>query len=614
MKTRYILFLCLFSGQLLPAQTVDLLPVFEAGERLIEAEKPDSALVMAQNILSKRSLDPSQRAQASFIAGRSYFILGEPDSAIHFLNIARATSQKWHLDPLLLQSYLALSAAYGDNGYDFGLALEQLEPAKALAEKLKDTISLANYYIYHANIYHLMEEYERSMEYSYFAENLIKNTRFEFEKAKLYAIKAHNLLEFYINTEDSQLLKDCQEYYKNAIPIYQKLNRRRAEAIVRNALAGAYLYSGDLREAGMEVQESIHIGKIYKDTATLINGYYNLATLFEMEGKADSAISALSQLRFFLGEKGSAWEFAFMKREFGNSDERISNALINSKIDIFNKQLENQKIAHDKEMMQYVLWLAVAMALFMAVLVAFFLQKQRLTQTKLENTLKSQEIEFMRARFEGEELGRHRIARQIHDGVGGLLVSAKWSLESALDELSDKSPNVANKLRENLKLQENSYKELRRVVYALEREDRLWWDDLQQLYQQLAGNSKTAVKFYTYNLDRNVGGTLGEEARMMVQETITNALKHSKATEISVQINQIDKLLSIIVEDNGIGFDPKTTTKGVGLRSLEERCSRLGGSITFESRKGAGATVFIDIPIKKRNPLTDNPLLYAGTN
>lgn len=614
MKTHTTLLLCLFIGHCLTAQTVHELPIYEEGERLIAAEMPDSALLLSINILSKRSLNPQQRAQASFIAGRSYFILGEPDSAIYFLNKARAASQKLHLDSLLLQTYLALGAAYGDNAYDLDLALVQLEPAKALAEKLKDTIALANYYIYNANISHLKEEYERSLDYSYFAENLLKNTSYDFEKAKNYYVKGHNLFELYIQTENLKWLNDCQFYYKNVIEINEKLNRKRAEANARNAIAGTYLYSGNLGEASWEVKESIRIGEFLKDTAILLYGYYTLSTIFDMEGKADSAISALSQLKFLLGKKGSAYEFAFMKREFGNSDERISIALINSKIDIFNKQIENQKIAHDKQMMQYILWLAISIALLLAALVAFFLQKQRLTQTKLENTLKSQEIEFMRARFEGEELGRHRIARQIHDGVGGLLVSAKWSLESALDELSDKSPNVTHKLRENLKLQENSYKELRRVVYALEREDRPWWDDLEQLYQQLSGGSKTAIKFYTYNLDRNVGGQFGEEVRMMVQETITNALKHAKASEISVQISQIDELLSIIIEDNGIGFDSKTITKGVGLRSLEERCSRLGGELSFESRRGAGATVFIDIPIKKRNPLTDNPLLYAGTN
>jgi len=122
------------------------------------------------------------------------------------------------------------------------------------------------------------------------------------------------------------------------------------------------------------------------------------------------------------------------------------------------------------------------------------------------------------------------------------------------------------------------------------------------------------VRFHTYNLDKKVRGNIGKEARLIVQELITNALKHSKANEISVQINQIDGVLGIIIEDNGIGFDSDNIIKGVGLMSIEERCSKLGGSVIFETGQGKGTTVFIDIPVDDKNNLKENPLLYAGAN
>ncbi|MBC7777173.1 MAG: ATP-binding protein [Phycisphaerae bacterium] len=130
----------------------------------------------------------------------------------------------------------------------------------------------------------------------------------------------------------------------------------------------------------------------------------------------------------------------------------------------------------------------------------------------------------------------------------------------------------------------------------------------------MAERNTTKIRFYTYNLDRKVGGAIGEEARLIVQEIITNALKHAKATEINVQINQIEDVLGIIIEDNGIGFDQSRVVKGIGLKSIEERCAKLGGEISLETGKGAGTTVFVDIPISKQNILKENPLLYAGAN
>jgi signal transduction histidine kinase len=282
------------------------------------------------------------------------------------------------------------------------------------------------------------------------------------------------------------------------------------------------------------------------------------------------------------------------------------------------KQIEIFKSAKEKQ----VLWFLSIILAFLIVGILIYVyqknklsnQKQKLVQEQLENLLKSREIEFMRAKFEGEEESRHRIARQIHDGVGGLLVSAKWNLESALEEISKSETKVAARLNENLRLQEHSYKELRRVVYALEREDIPWWEDLQQFYQHFEAQNTAKIRFYTYNLDRKVGGTVGEEARLIVQELIANALKHAKASQINVQINQIDEVLGIIIEDNGIGFDLQKVKKGIGLRSIEERCRKLDGTISFETGKGVGTTVFIDIPVNKYDSLTDNPLLYARTN
>ena len=68
------------------------------------------------------------------------------------------------------------------------------------------------------------------------------------------------------------------------------------------------------------------------------------------------------------------------------------------------------------------------------------------------------------------------------------------------------------------------------------------------------------------------------------------------------------------VTDNGIGFDQEKIVKGIGLTSIEERCSKLGGEISLETGRGAGTTFFVDIPVGKQNILKDNPILYAGAN
>ncbi len=594
-------------------------PILSKGEEWIAQHHADSALIYAQRILSKRGLNPSNQRQALLLIGRASFELGRPEEAIIPLQKSIVSAQKNHDDLLLLRSQMAIVTALRSmEGSSLDSVALYLAGAKKMAENLHDTISLAKIYINTSNVLYYLGEHEEAVANNYFCEALLKNTNYDNEKALNLHGKGNNLMEIYLKDEKEETLINAQQSYLGAIDLFQKLGNKINEAHSRNSLAGSFLYSENLGKASQEVNQSIKLGIDQNNERILLNGYYTLSSLYEMDHNTVGAVDALEKLNAILKKSGGESDIIFIKEQFSNSDTRISSALINSKINIFKKQIENEKIAQEK-------LVAIVFSLFLLLIIVIgFIyfrqrsrleaQKQKILQEEIENLLKGQEIEYMRARFEGEEEGRHRIARQIHDGVGGLLVSAKWNLESALEEISKKETKVAARLNENLRLQENSYKELRRVVHELAREDSPWWEDLEKFYQQLAYRTSTKIQFYAYNLDRRVRGTIGEEARLIVQEVITNALKHAKATEINVQINQIDDVLGIIIEDNGIGFDQRRVIKGIGLQSIEERCSKLGGEISIETGKGAGTTVFVDIPINKHNILKENPLLYAGSN
>lgn len=85
----------------------------------------------------------------------------------------------------------------------------------------------------------------------------------------------------------------------------------------------------------------------------------------------------------------------------------------------------------------------------------------------------------------------------------------------------------------------------------------------------------------------------------IIQELVTNTIKYASASEGTISITQHDNMLNIIVEDNGIGFDPKTIerTDGMGLESIERRVEHLQGDIEIDSVIGRGTSVIIDIPL-----------------
>lgn len=621
MKTTPLLFLLffpflLFSQPKLPGPPLEIL---EEGERLIAIQRLEEAIVYAQTVLARPKLSSLDKSQALLVLGRAYARGGDSESSVLPFEQGLALARSTKHEVLKMKALVALGMTLFETGFQpYDSSLMLMEEAKPIAELQRDTISLARIYNILANIYTELEDYNKVRTNCTLCYSLLNNSRFFGEEASCYNTFGRSLVERYFREGDTEDIKTAISYFEKAVELYMILGNRRYEAYARGNIGASAAFINDYKRAEEETLKTIKLGEELKDSSILLDGYYNLATNYEGENRLEEAQKALNQVSALLVSTGTAGDIAFVTDQFSNNEVKISVALVKNRVELLAKQMEITKSAEEKQL----LWFICILMAVIIISIFFYThqrsklsaQKEKLIQEELENTLKTQEIKFMRARFEGEEAGRHRIARQIHDGVGGLLVSAKWNLESALQELSQREAKVVARLNENLRLQENSYKELRRVVHALEREDTLWWEDLQQFYQQLSNNTPTKIKFYTYNLDNRIAGAFGEEPRLIVQEIITNALKHAKATLINVQINLIEDVLGIIVEDNGIGFDPEKATKGVGLRSIEERCTKLHGTVSYETGRGAGTTVFVDIPLKKQNILNDNPLLYAGTN
>ena len=84
-----------------------------------------------------------------------------------------------------------------------------------------------------------------------------------------------------------------------------------------------------------------------------------------------------------------------------------------------------------------------------------------------------------------------------------------------------------------------------------------------------------------------------------MQEIVNNIIKHSQATTVNIQIIRHENELTLMVEDNGIGFDiNKIKGEGIGLQNIRSRVAYLDGTVNIDSQTGKGTTVSIEVPIK----------------
>jgi signal transduction histidine kinase len=210
---------------------------------------------------------------------------------------------------------------------------------------------------------------------------------------------------------------------------------------------------------------------------------------------------------------------------------------------------------------------------------------KKLVQTLLEN----QQI---------VETERSRLAKDLHDGLGGLLSGIKLTLNSVADKVNEKNTLLFNKANNQL---DNAISEMRRVAHNMMPEALLKFGLGEAIQDYCDGiNESNLVKMkYTQigslqSLDKSAEIVLYR----IIQELTNNALKHAVAKNIFIQINKHSKGFTITIEDDGKGFDYTASAGGgQGLKNVQSRISYLKGSYDIKSEKGNGTSINIEIPI-----------------
>jgi len=120
---------------------------------------------------------------------------------------------------------------------------------------------------------------------------------------------------------------------------------------------------------------------------------------------------------------------------------------------------------------------------------------------------------------------------------------------------------------------------------------------LENFCRELHDSGKVRIHFEYFNLPERLSKEQELICYRMIQEGLNNALKHSRAKQIIVQLNQIDNQIQVTIEDDGIGFNPSEVTGGSsGLINLKNRADYLKGNMQIHSEKGKGTTIQIEFP------------------
>lgn len=205
-----------------------------------------------------------------------------------------------------------------------------------------------------------------------------------------------------------------------------------------------------------------------------------------------------------------------------------------------------------------------------------------------------------------EERERRRIAAGIHDDIAQRLALAKLELQTVQSTISDS--NIISSLRNQCRTIDRIMEDARSLTFELSNH-LLYEIGVEAAIESFLNEQirkKSGIKCLFASEGPKID--LNEDIRIVlyqgVRELLTNTVKHAGASRVEVRIVKTDKQISVIVEDNGVGFDPVESDSterdrgGFGLFNIRERLEFLGGNLSIHSESGKGTCITMSIPVK----------------
>ena len=512
------------------------------------------------------------------------------DSAKYFIEKALDIRIKHNYAAYEASSYEQIAGVYDKIDED-SLALRYLYKSLHIKEKLGIPRYLISLYQDLGNVYFDFEMYDSSILYFNKSLKICETLELPSSIAALY----NNIGNVHYYQDHNE---EAIEYYKKSVRWYLKAGEPASTQSGLYNIGAVYLELKNYSEALAYFNKSISLNKKYAS----FDSYGHLfPTLIEAHTYIGNTDSVLYYLDSYIHFRDSIFQkdkiAAALELETKYKTQEKEQALL----------IEKEKNDAKRKTIIYLIIIVVILVLSIFFISRFYLQKRKFNKAKIEiknqeidHLIKSQEAKTYAALIEGQSFERQRIAQDLHDRIGGTLAAVKVhfnNMNHKLENLKAKNFQMFDKMSGML---EEAVADVRSISHDLTsgKISKLG------LKGALIDLSNTISQAKNIQFDLAISEDLQiedekvtQEIYSVVQELTSNTLKHANANYIELNINKYEDHISLVYEDNGIGFVfSNAQKKGLGLSGIEKRIKTLNGNINFDSALGRGTIVIINIP------------------
>lgn len=527
---------------------------------------------------------------------------------------------------LLAKSYNNLAAVYNHFG-QHRQAIDCILKCLDISEKTKDSISFPVRNLTASQTYYQLNQFDKSIIYSKKAieygkqfnnpfavmmglNNLsasysdlnmldssimINRQQLEFARQQEDIVNInHALVNLCYDNFRSGDIKALGNYSKELANYSKAYPDNKIIAAAHNAFAINLIAQQKYGPAKAQLDSGISIATRENDADALANLYQNYSILYYLQGRIkegenysfryDSLINAgnLKELNFYTEELETKY----------NTEKKEAQI-----------KLQHEQLRQKNNLIYFLV--AGVTALFVIFLLAYrnYRNRRKLQQAKIDELETEKQLTATEAVLKGEEQERTRLAKDLHDGLGGMLSGIKFSLSNMKENLL-MTPDNAQAFERSIDMLDSSIKEMRRVAHNMMPEILVKYG-LDTALKEFCGEmDRSGVIHVTYQsvgisksaIDQITSVTIYR----IIQELVNNTIKHAHARNVLVQLHQSEpEKLAVTVEDDGKGFDTAglQQSAGMGWRNIQNRVAFLKGRVDVQSSPGKGTSVMIEITI-----------------
>ncbi|UAM99835.1 hypothetical protein K8354_08560 [Polaribacter litorisediminis] len=477
------------------------------------------------------------------------------------------------------------SKPYLDDYYDYAL-------------KKKDSFGLLKAVNRYAQYFWNADSVYLSKSYYLKALQLTNNKKLSKYKVSTYSNLAHLHTEKYPDT--------AKYYFDKTLNLKDLMNNRQ--------LVGTYInYSAFLKNqkqynqafAYLKEAEAIELKQYQLKYNKII--YSDFANMYKLQGnykKAYQYYEKYNIARDSLNNTAQNVAISDLDKKYKTAEKEKENLQLKQE----NIAIEQEKIKNQNFLIATIL-LLILVSIIATLIIKNSKRKRELAEQekKLETQknltlLKEQEITTINAMVDGQEKERKQIAEDLHDNLGSILATLKLHFDNLKINREKKKINQDELFNKTEKLIDDAYLKVRSIAHAKNAgviANKGLLVAVKMMAEKISSADKLKIEVIHFGLDKRVENNLELTVFRIIQELLTNIIKHAEAQNATINISLYDKNLNIIIEDDGKGFDIKKVNlqNGMGISSIKTRIEHLKGTFTVDATIGKGSAILLDIPI-----------------